>query len=86
MPGHGLAVDHEVDGEVEALRRECRERAIEILPGDRVSMRDAARLLGRAYGTLKNWRYRESDTLRGENMLGRVTFALVEIARARDRS
>jgi hypothetical protein len=52
----GGAGGREVDVDLTDIRRECGEKGIAILPGDRVSLKDTATLVGVKYGTFRNWR------------------------------
>ena len=78
--GSGIEPPDDSDGAVEALRAECHAAGMAILPGDRVSLKDAARLLNIAYGTARNWRS-ERDMPRGEIEHGRVVYSLAEIVK-----
>ena len=50
--------------------------------GERVNLRDAARLLGISYGTFRNWRSTR-DIPRGEWIDGEITYTLADIERIR---
>ena len=78
--GTGIADD---TGEIIELRRECADVGIEIIDGDRVSL--GTRPLCSASDTAHCVIGRsQRDILLGEEMNGRVTYALSEIAMLRN--
>jgi hypothetical protein len=73
----------EVADGLEEIRRECREKSIALLPGDRVRLRDAAKLVGIEYKTLRNWRSERDIPLGETEVDGTVTYSLTDIERLR---
>jgi len=65
---------------VEQLERACRERGFSITPDGRVSEQVTATLVGRAQGTLRNWRNGAGPVLPHYKMHGRVSYKLTDIA------
>jgi hypothetical protein len=67
--------------DLDDLRIRCREAGIEIIPGDLVSEKDAARLISRSPKTLRNWRYLMMDgQLPFEHFAGRIVYRLEDLA------
>lgn len=67
---------------IEDLKKSCVQNGWPVYPGGRVNEAVAAALLGRAVGTLRNWRYGERPlpfTRPGAGR-GRVTYRLSDIA------
>jgi hypothetical protein len=65
---------------VEQLERACRERGLTVTVDGRVSESTTAMLVGRAPGTLRNWRNGAGPVLRHYKMHGRYTYRLTDIA------
>jgi hypothetical protein len=74
-----------IDPDLDGLRRECAEKGIAILPGDRVNgLRDVATLVGVAPGTFRNWRMWKDIPLGETEIDGTVSYALADIATLRN--
>ena len=72
---------------VDQLKQACAEKDWPVFPGDRVSELVAAQLLGRALGTLRNWRSgsRPLAFVRNGSGRGRVSYKLSDLAKFLDR-
>ena len=64
---------------MDALERACRDRGVWVSPDGRVGEADAAELLGRATGTLRNWALAEQP-LPFVRIRGRRTYRLRDIS------
>ena len=68
---------------IEKLRAWCRDNGKHILPGDRVSEKTAAEILGRSPGALRNWRSNGGEVvqyIRTGGGHGRISYSLESLA------
>ncbi len=83
-PCCGCEIDPEPAVSVGDLRDYCRQHGLPIFPGGRVSELVAAELLGKASGTLKNWRCTHGPAqlpyVRSGGGRGRISYRLADLA------